>query len=85
MSPSPEYPSPECPCAVINGPDLQQLTVYSLWLQNPPMGDNPNVLSILRQVSYLSCAPTGDVADIVDIVGINAYNWCHASDTYQTR
>ena len=38
--------------------------------------------SILHQAYYMSCSPTSDVSDIVDILGINVYNWCHRDDTF---
>ena len=42
------------------------------------------MLAILHQANYLSCSPTSDVSDIVDILGFNVYNWCSRVDTYVT-
>jgi len=48
------------------------------------MGDTPGVLTILHEASYMSCSPSSDPNDVVDILGINVYNWCHTIDTYVT-
>lgn len=32
----------------------------------------------------MSCSPTSNPDDIVDILGINIYNWCSAVDTYES-
>ena len=77
------------PCEVLPAATaLQRRFLTSLqccpFVQNPPRGVEQGVNSILHQAYYQSCSPTSDITDIVDILGINVYNWCHRDDTFVT-
>ena len=68
-----------------DGPtETHPVPLYRVCHQYPPMGTDPVVQSILHQASYLSCSPSSDPNDVIDILGFNIYNWCSKADTYVT-